>query len=146
MPSAIAYIKGGNEALQLSGEIKFYQKKDHVLIVANVSGLPQSDTGFFGFHIHEGNSCSGEDFADTKSHYNPANAPHPHHAGDLPPLMYSNGGAYFAVTTDRFSVMDILGRTVVIHNMPDDFTSQPAGNAGTKIGCGVIQRINKKIP
>ncbi|MGM9526854.1 MAG: superoxide dismutase family protein [Oscillospiraceae bacterium] len=139
-PDAVAYIRGGDKAPSLTGEVQFYQKNGSVLVVAHVSGLPQSsETGFFAFHIHEGGSCSGESFSDTGGHYNPAKAPHPNHAGDLPPLMLCHGGAYLAVRTDRFSVRDILGRTVVIHSGPDDFRSQPAGNAGNKIACGVIR-------
>lgn len=140
LPVAEAVIRGGEKHPQLTGKIKFYQKPNAVLVVADIKGLPQTLTGFFGFHIHEGNSCGGKDFSETKSHYNPADMPHPAHAGDLPPLMRCNSGAYLAVATDRFRVADIIGRTVVIHNMPDDFTSQPAGNAGMKIGCGVIRR------
>ena len=79
-------------------------------------------------------------FFDTGSHYDPSGTPHPKHAGDLPPLLLCNGGAFLAVRTDRFRVEDILGRTVVIHSGPDDFKSQPAGNAGKKLACGVIYR------
>lgn len=140
LPNAIAYIIGSDETPRLSGQVEFYQKNGFVLITAKINGLPKTNTGFFGFHIHEGNSCTGKDFADTKNHYNPSNAPHPRHAGDLPPLLYSNGSAYLAFSTDRFTVNDTVGKTVVIHNSPDDFTSQPSGNAGTKIGCGVIKR------
>lgn len=67
------------------------------------------------------------------------NQVHPKHAGDLPPLLACQGSAYLSVKTDRFCVEDILGRTVVIHSDPDDFHSQPAGNAGKKIACGVIR-------
>ena len=140
-PDAVAYIRGGHEALHLSGEVRFYQKHGNVLVAANISGLPQDNSsGFFALHIHEGDRCSGEHFSDTGGHYNPTESPHPNHAGDLPPLMLCNGGAYLAVKTDRFCVRDIIGRTVVIHSGPDDFKSQPAGNAGNKIACGVICR------
>lgn len=138
---AKAYVKGGPEAPELSGEVRFYQKKGSVLVVAELSGLPQEDgPGFFALHIHAGGSCCGAGFPGTGSHYDPAGAPHPRHEGDLPPLLLSRGGAYMAVRTDRFRVEDILGRTVVIHRGADDFTSQPAGNAGEKIACGVIRR------
>ncbi len=140
-PDAVAHIIGGSEAPQLSGCIQFYQEKGRVLIVAKISGLPQdSETGFFGFHIHEGESCSGVSFSETRSHYSPTSMAHPKHAGDLPPLLMCQGNAYLAFRTDRFSVKDILGRTVVIHGDPDDFRSQPAGNAGKKIACGVIRK------
>lgn len=137
---AIAVIHGGHRAPNLRGQVKFFQKKDCVLVSAQIKGLPDSDSGFFGFHIHEGSCCTGPDFSDTGGHYNPTNGPHPAHAGDLPPLLSFSGSACQTVVTDRFCVTDIIGRTVVIHSMPDDFHSQPAGNAGAKIACGVICR------
>jgi len=138
-PDAVAQIRGGVEVPKLSGCIRFYQQKGCVLIVAEILGLPrENETGFFGFHIHQGESCSGTDFSGTGSHYNPVDQVHPKHAGDLPPLMCCRGNAYLAVKTDRFTVHDIIGKTVVIHSDPDDFHTQPAGNAGKKIACGVI--------
>lgn len=107
--------------------------------MADISGLPIS--GFFGFHIHEGGSCSGLQFSDTKAHYDPTNMAHPMHSGDLPPLLSATGRAYMAVLTDRFSIGQIIGKTVVVHSRADDFQSQPAGNAGEKIACGVIQPV-----
>lgn len=140
-PDAVAQILGSFEAPQLSGCIHFYQEKGRVLIVAHICGLPQnSGTGFFGFHIHEGKSCSGADFSGTGSHYSPDGMAHPKHAGDLPTLLMCQGNAYLAFRTDRFTVKEVLGRTVVIHSGPDDFRSQPAGNAGKKIACGVIRK------
>lgn len=138
-PAAVACVKGGEDAPCLSGTVEFFQQCGSVLVVANIKGLPQDcGTGFFALHIHEGDTCAGKDFADTGSHYNPSDACHPNHAGDLPPLLLCNGGAHLAVKTDRFCVREIIGRTVVIHSGADDFTSQPAGNAGKKIACGVI--------
>ena len=138
-PCAVAQICGGTDAPQLSGCVHFYQENGCVLIVAKISGLPkESETGFFGFHIHEGATCTGTDFSGTGSHYNPFDQAHPKHAGDLPSLLECQGNAYLSVRTDRFSVADIIGQTVVIHSDPDDFHSQPAGNAGKKIACGVI--------
>lgn len=140
-PDAIARLSGSMDAPKLWGEVRFYQKKNCVLIEAEVRGLPRNNqTAFFGFHIHEGRSCTGAEFADTGGHFNPAGAMHPNHAGDLPPLLLCNGDAWMSVKTDRFSLREILGRTVVIHADRDDFTSQPAGNAGRKIACGVIRR------
>lgn len=138
-PDAVARLRGGEEAPRIWGEVKFYQTRSGVLVIADVSGLPEGNgNGFFALHIHEGDSCSGEGFADTKGHYNPTGAPHPRHAGDLPPLLSCGGRAYLAVHTNRFRVEEILGHTVVIHSGADDFHSQPAGNAGTKIACGRI--------
>lgn len=141
MPDAVAQITGGVDAPRLSGCVEFYQENGSVLIVARIFGLPtKSETGFFGFHIHQGSACTGDDFSGTGSHYNPAEQAHPEHAGDLPPLLCCNGNTYLSVRTDRFSVKEIIGRTVVIHSDPDDFHTQPAGNAGKKIACGVIQK------
>ncbi|MBQ7769082.1 MAG: superoxide dismutase family protein [Oscillospiraceae bacterium] len=140
-PDAVARIMGGEEAPQLSGCVRFYQENECVLIKAKISGLPKTnETGFFGFHIHQGRDCSGAGFSRTEGHYNPLGQEHPEHAGDLPPLLSCYGQAYLSVKTDRFSVDEIIGRTVVIHSDPDDFHTQPAGNAGKKIACGVIQR------
>ena len=139
-PDAVAEIRGGVEVPQLTGCVQFYQENECVLIVARVSSLPESETGFFGFHIHQGESCSGTDFSGTGSHYNPMEQAHPKHAGDLPPLLACQGNVYRSVKTDRFSVNEIIGRTVVIHSDSDDFHSQPAGNAGKKIACGVIRK------
>lgn len=142
-PTAIACVRGGADAPKLAGTVKFYQMRGYVVVEAQIYDLPsRSPSGFFGFHIHSGGSCSGEGFADTDGHYNPVGKEHPMHAGDLPPLLMSNGGAYMAVVTDRFRVHDIIGKTVVIHTSPDDFVSQPAGNAGKKIACGEIIGVN----
>ena len=140
-PDAVAEIRGGIETPQLSGYVRFYQENGCVLIEARVSGLlKESETGFFGFHIHHGESCSGTGFSEAGSQYNPTGQSHPKHAGDQPPLLSCQGNAYLSVKTDRFTVNEIIGRTVVIHGDPDDFHSQPAGNAGKKIACGVIRR------
>ena len=139
-PQAIAFIQGNNTEFSPRGIIKFYQKHSCVLVVADINRLPYTATGFFGFHIHSGTSCTGDGFADAGSHYNPAENPHPAHAGDLPPLMLCGNKAHLSVLTDRFRVSDIIGRTVIIHSMPDDFTTQPAGNAGERSACGIITR------
>lgn len=137
-PEAIARIAGSEAAPCLYGTVKLYQMGKNILVVADVGGLPCSETGIFAMHIHLGNNCGGEAFENTGSHYNPDGAEHPNHAGDLPPLFSCGGKAFLAVLTDRFCMQEVLGRTVVIHSRPDDFHSQPAGNAGEKIACGVI--------
>ena len=141
LPNAIARLRGGDEAPCLSGRAEFYQQQNGVLVVVRVSGLPEeNESGFFALHIHEGDCCGGENFAETGGHYDPCGCEHPDHAGDLPPLLSNDGRAHLAVLTGRFRVCDVIGRTVVIHSGPDDFHSQPAGNAGQKIACGVIRR------
>lgn len=137
-PAAMACVKGERG---LRGVVKLYRSSCGTLVVAEILGLPTNESGFFALHIHEGGDCGGEDFADTGGHYNPCGEAHPRHAGDLPPLLSRNGRAVLAVETGRFAPCDVIGRTVVIHSGADDFHSQPAGNAGRKIGCGVIRRV-----
>lgn len=74
------------------------------------------------------------------SHYDPEGCEHPYHSGDLPPLFGNDGLALSIFLTNRFSVGEIIGKTVLIHERPDDFTTQPSGNSGMKIACGVIKK------
>ncbi len=137
-PGAAAHVTGGTDPSGPVGWVTFQPQGQRVRITVQIRGLPDTETGFFALHIHEGRDCSGDGFPMTGSHYNPTDAPHPRHAGDLPPLLSCAGEAYLQVLTDRFTIPEIMGRTVVIHNGADDFRSQPAGNAGEKIACGVI--------
>lgn len=143
-PSAIARISG-KDSNGPSGTVSFYPRRNGTLVVADISKLPQSDStcssGVFGFHIHEGTSCGGEGFSETKGHLNLSDCTHPYHIGDLPPLFECGGRAFMSVLTGRFHISDIIGRTVVIHSNPDDFTTQPSGNSGTKIACGKIVAV-----
>lgn len=136
-PDAVAIIRGEG----IRGIVRFFQKRCGVQVEAQITGLPDNESGFFAFHIHQGFDCGGKDFGDTGGHYNPDGAPHPRHAGDLPPLLSAGGKAYLKVETNRFRLPEVLGRTVVIHSEADDFHTQPAGNAGSKIACGVIRRM-----
>ena len=97
-----------------------------------------------GFHIHEGPHCRGTadvPFAQAGSHFNPANCPHPAHAGDLPVLLSNHGMAFQMVYTERFTPNDVIGHTVIIHLNPDDYHTQPSGNSGEMIACGEIKAI-----
>ena len=140
--NAFARIRGREKNPGLHGLVRFLQRPNGVLVIAEVFGLPQeSACGIFAMHIHEGEECSGtikDEFSNAKTHYNPNGAQHPCHAGDLPPLFSNNGYAYMQVFTNRFTTEEIVGRTLIIHDHPDDFMTQPSGNAGNKIACGVI--------
>lgn len=83
--------------------------------------------------------ASKDPFANAMAHYDPEGCPHPYHAGDMPPLFGNNGFAFSAFITDRFSIREIIDKTVIIHSAPDDFMTQPSGNSGAKIACGVIK-------
>lgn len=149
-PDAFADISGSEEYPLIAGEVRFYQTNMGVVVVTEINGLPECDNicmnPVFGYHIHEGCCCSGnaqDAFADARAHYNPDKCMHPYHAGDMPPLFGNNGYAYSVFLSNRFNVEEIIGRTVIIHLMPDDFHTQPSGDAGMKIACGMVKRSGK---
>lgn len=147
-PDAIAFVNGSDKHPTIHGHVLFYQLRSGVVVYAEITGLPKEantcGSPIFAFHIHSGAHCAGniEDaFADAGTHYNPKGCSHPYHAGDLPPLFGANGNALSICLSDRFTAAEIIGKTVIIHSSPDDFTSQPSGNAGEKIACGIIQLL-----
>lgn len=146
-PDAHAVVRGSEAYPDICGLVRFYQTRQGVLTLAEVHGLPQGSGPcggrVFGFHIHEGTACTGtaaDPFADAGGHENPGGCDHPHHAGDLPPLFENRGTALLLFLSHRFTVREVLGKTVVVHGEPDDFTTQPSGHAGEKIACGKIVR------
>lgn len=166
-PDAIAVMQGSSQYPDIRGEVWLYQLKSGVLVAAEVYGLPKQegacDSRIFGFHLHDGDSCRSSELIQPRNgnmqmpsdvmshnnapfplsgtHYNPGECEHPHHAGDLPPLFGCNGYAVSIFLTDRFLVADVIGKTMILHDRPDDFKTQPAGDAGEKIACGVIQTV-----
>ena len=141
-PVACAMMQGSSEIHNLTGAVYVYPFLEGSLVVADIEGIPFS--GFYGFHIHQHGPCiMGEEgytgFHDVGGHFstNP-DAPHPYHTGDLPVLMSFYGHAFTAVYTDRFTPEQILGRAMIIHEWPDDYRTQPTGNAGQHIGCGTF--------
>lgn len=146
-PHAVAELTGNINYPELCATVEFFQTNMGVLVSVYASGLPKPNDvckmPIFAIHIHSGISCTGNEtdyFKDAMTHYNPDNCPHPFHAGDMPPLFGTNGAAFSVFLTDRFSVNEIIGKTVIIHSDPDDFTTQPSGNSGEKIACGIITR------
>ena len=135
----------GNKA---SGTATFTQTGDKVRVVANVSGLNPGQE--HGFHIHEAGDCSSGDGMSAKGHFNPLGKPHAHystperHAGDMPALKAdASGNARIDTTLDVMTVApgpaSIVGRGLIVHASPDDYKTQPTGNAGARVACGVIQ-------
>lgn len=141
-PDAIAILRGNATHSDIEGVVRFYALPEEGLLIAvEVTDLPDGENDdsplFFAFHIHESGDCSGN-FENTGNHYNPENVPHPEHAGDLLPLLSNDGYAWMLFYDSFLTLPMILNRSVVIHSSPDDFTTQPSGNAGEKIACGVI--------
>lgn len=146
-PVAIAKLEAtkGNSA---SGTVKFTQMGDQVRVDANVIGLkPNAE---HGFHIHEKGDCSSGDGMSTGGHFNPLGKPHgrhmamDRHAGDLPALRAdAAGNAQMTATLDVITVApgatSVIGRGMIVHRDPDDYTTQPTGNAGPRLACAVIQ-------
>ena len=141
-PAASAIIRGDPSHSGIMGEATFTPFGRGTLVTLRLLGLPSP--GFLGFHIHERGDCStGGDvsFSSAGGHYDPHGVAHPWHAGDLPPVLAtSDGTALLSVYTDRFRPADVVGRAVIVHEMPDDLHSQPAGDSGMRIACGVIQK------
>jgi len=130
------------------GEATFEQAGDKVRVVVFAQGLKPGAT--HGFHIHEAGDCSSGDGMSTKGHFNPQGKPHGNpgsaerHAGDLPALQAGKDGrAKLDVTVDGITLApgpaSIVGRGLIIHADPDDYKTQPTGNAGARIACGVIK-------
>ena len=107
--------------------------------------------GEHGFHVHEKGDCSAPDFSSAGGHFNPSSQPHgdptagAHHVGDMPVLVADASGKATAraelrsMTIGGDGASDIVGKSVVVHADPDDFRTQPAGNSGARVACGVIK-------
>jgi len=132
----------------VSGTLAFVPMGDGVHVTGDIGGLAPNST--HGFHIHETGDCSAADASSAGGHFNPsgeahgrASAPH-HHLGDNDNLLADANGvahvnAHFAgVVLGGGGADDIVGKAVIVHANPDDYASQPSGNAGARIACGVI--------
>ena len=146
-PRATAQLQStkGNKTF---GEATFEQMGNKVRVVVFVQGLKPGQE--HGLHIHEAGDCSSGDGMSAKGHFNPHGKPHgahtsgERHAGDLPSLRANKQGrANIQIDLDMISVTpgpaSIIGRGLIVHADPDDFKTQPTGNAGARIACGVIQ-------
>lgn len=148
-PQATARVRGSAAYPNIQGNVSFIQTPIGVLVTAQIYGLPkgtgQCGEPIYAMHIHAGTSCTGTKempFKDAKGHLLcPRNCPHPYHAGDLPPLFSNDGYAWYSFLSGRFTLNSVIGRSVIIHSRPDDFTTQPSGNAGDMIACGIIEYV-----
>lgn len=143
---AVARIYPFDEALPIRGQVVFKRVRSGIQIIADVEGLPP---GEHGFHIHEFGDCHAGKAVG--NHFNPTHQRHgapddpERHVGDLGNLIADESRHAHYERLDRVISFEgptsILGRSIVIHAEPDDFVTQPAGNAGEKIACGVIEAI-----
>lgn len=142
-PVAVAWIRGNEDNPRLGGSVKFFKTPyEGMLVEAEIFGLPNITTpgssNFYAMHIHENGNCTPP-FDLAGEHYSQTPQLHPQHTGDMVALMGNQGYAWSAFYDKRFKLPDIMGRSVIIHAMPDDFMTQPSGNSGARIGCGVIR-------
>lgn len=128
------------------GLVVFHEMDGHLMVHAKLSGLKPN--GEHGFHVHETGSCASTDGTSAGGHFNPDGKPHgpqaaAHHAGDMPALKADANG----VVDAKFMLMgptvadgaaSVVGRSVIVHAQPDDYATQPTGNSGARLGCGVI--------
>lgn len=148
---AIARLIGGPLAPSIRGTVQFVDVPEGTIVSVDVEGLPayrpaegdNPPVGPFGFHIHENGSCMvgnpSDPFLAAGDHWNPTNQPHGNHAGDFPVLFSNNGHSRMSFFTNRFSVPQVIGKSIMIHESPDDYRSQPSGNSGRRLACGVIR-------
>ena len=145
-PSATAKLEPtrGNTA---AGTLTFVQWGEVVKVSGSISGLKPGAE--HGFHVHEKGDCSSGDGLSAGGHFNPGGKPHghhgmgEHHTGDLPSVKADASGVaaiHFESRTIRVggSANDIVGKGLIVHRDPDDFTTQPTGNAGPRMACAVI--------
>lgn len=134
---------------EVTGAVDLVVSDGAVVMTGLVSGLkPGSE---HGFHIHEKGDCSSPDFKSAGDHFNPTSQPHgdpgtpPHHLGDIPNLKADDMGKapvnarIEGATLGDHGPNDLVGRAVVVHDDVDDYKTQPAGNSGDRIACGVIR-------
>lgn len=141
---AVAQIQSLQDS-NVKGKVVFTQVPDGIKIVADIDGLTP---GEHGFHVHECGICEG-DGTSACAHFNPTNSKHggpdsvERHVGDLGNIVADESGHGHYERVDKLIALhgdhSIVGRSVIVHADPDDFTSQPAGNAGKRIACGVIE-------
>ncbi|RPI73967.1 MAG: superoxide dismutase family protein [Ignavibacteriales bacterium] len=133
------------EGNEVKGLITFTKEGENIKVVAHIQNLPP---GSHGFHIHEFGDCSAPDAASAGSHFNPANTQHgartdsTRHAGDFGNIEADENGNAHLEFTDSFIAFtgnnSIIGKGVIVHEKADDFKTQPTGDAGGRLACGVI--------
>ena len=145
--AAVATL-AATEGNAVTGELRFEAVDGGVRISGQVSGLaPDSE---HGFHVHETGDCSAPDATSAGGHFNPASTDHgrvgsdPHHAGDTNNITADATGVATVdtrlegATVGDGAPTDVVGKGVIVHADPDDYTTQPTGNAGARLACGVV--------
>ncbi len=147
--TAVMEPRSGSE---VKGTVTFHEREDGMVRVnVDLTGVPD---GVHGFHVHDKGDCSAPDASSAGGHFNPLGAQHAgpgdpqHHAGDLGNVFGKGGVVKEEYWTKSITlgegVTNIVGHAVIVHANRDDLTSQPAGNAGGRIACGVVTLASGK--
>ena len=151
-PHTVAVLSA-TEGNAVTGELAFEAFDGGVGITGQVNGLTAG--GEHGFHVHETGDCSAPDATSAGGHFNPEGRAHgqvgsgEHHAGDTDNLLADDTGVATVNTRLEGATLgdgaptDILGRAVIVHADADDYTTQPTGNAGARLACGVIRQTGE---
>jgi Cu-Zn family superoxide dismutase len=147
-PRAATHLSARSNT-KVSGTVEFKQVGDQVEVKVVATNLSRNQE--HGFHIHEKGDCNSPDGMSAGGHFNPTNKPHgphdaDHHLGDMPALKAdANGRAEASFVLKGVTLTEgpasITGRAVIVHRDPDDYKTQPTGNSGARIACGVIDRL-----
>ena len=151
-PALRGELRGSSDHPAAEGSIFAYWLDGALYIQAEFVGLPPDR--IFGFHIHNGIVCGSPDASDGNEALKDAGSHlslcpdgtwcgrHPYHAGDLPPIFSdSEGYAAMEVYIGKAQISDYSGKPIVLHSMPDDFETQPSGNSGMRIACGIFAEV-----
>lgn len=137
---------------EVIGSAKFYSLENGKIKMDLEINMPEKADSTIAVHFHEHGDC-GNMGENTHGHWNPTNEPHGkwdsanHHSGDIGNIsLDGKGHAEISVTTDRWSaisgdVKNIIGRGIIVHGGTDDYITQPTGNSGSRVGCGVIEEV-----
>jgi Cu-Zn family superoxide dismutase len=147
--NAVAILEP-TEGSKVKGTVQLNEIPPEVRIVADVTGL---SPGKHGFHIHEKGDCSSPDASSAGGHFNPDNMKHggpdasEHHMGDLGNIeARANGRAHYERTVNFLEIAvdpnTIDGKAIVVHAQEDDLHTQPTGNSGARLACGIIRKKN----
>jgi Cu-Zn family superoxide dismutase len=144
-PSATARLQSKSGS-NVTGSVRFTQVGDRVRVVGEITGHSR---GSKGFHIHDKGDCSSADGMSTGGHFNPAKSSHGSpgtgHAGDLGNLIFDEYGRasvnimVSGIAVNKTAPNGIIGRAIIVHAQEDDLKTDPTGNAGGRVACGVIE-------
>lgn len=149
---AVVTIESRSDS-HLTGKGKFVEEDGKVTLKLEIEG---AEPGTHAVHLHEKGDCSAPDATSAGGHWNPSHENHgkwsntPFHHGDIGNIeVGADGKGTFTLTTDLWTIggsaeTDVLGKAIIVHAKADDFTTQPTGNAGGRVGCGVVQVAPKK--